>query len=81
MKLGDDGLKGIAEMAHPTNYTEIQRFLGVTGFFQCFIKTYARIARPLNNLLEAEASKWKAQPVDLPPEALEAFNTMKITNV
>ena len=77
MKPGDEGLKSIAEMAPPRNYTEIQRFLGATGFFQCFIKNYARIARPLNDLLEGEASKWKTQPVDLPPEAKEAFNLLK----
>ena len=76
MKLGDDGLKGIAEMAPPANYTEIRRFLGATGFFRCFIKNYARIAKPLNDLLEG--SKWRAQSVDLPPEALEAFDTLKM---
>ena len=32
MKLGDNGLRGIAEMAPPANYTEIRRFLGATGF-------------------------------------------------
>ena len=78
MKPGDDGLKGIAEMAPLANYTEIWRFLGATGFFQRFIKNYAQIAGPLSNLLEGEASKWKAQPVDLPPEALEAFNIVKM---
>ena len=78
MKLGDDGLKGIAEMAPLANYTEIRRFLEATGFLQHFIKNYAWIAGPLNNLLEGEASKWKAQPVDLPPEALEAFNILKM---
>ena len=31
MKPGDDGLKGIAEMGPPENYTEIWRFLGATG--------------------------------------------------
>ena len=30
MKPGDNGLRGIAEMAPPANYTEIRRFLGVT---------------------------------------------------
>ena len=40
MKLGDDGLKGIAEMAPPANYTKIERFLGVTRFFRHFIKNY-----------------------------------------
>ena len=52
MKPGDNGLKGIAEMAPPANYTEIQRFLGATGFFWHFIKNYAWIAKPLNDLLE-----------------------------
>ena len=37
MKPGDNGLRGIAEMAPPANYTEIRRFLGVTGFFWRFI--------------------------------------------
>ena len=78
MKPGDDGLKGIAEMAPPANYTEIRRFLGVTGFFRHFIKNYTWTAGPLNNLLEGEASKWKAQQVDLPPKALEAFNILKM---
>ena len=78
MKPGDDGLKGIAEMAPPANYTEIRRFLGVTRFFWCFIKNYARIAKPLNDLLEGEAIKWKTQPVDLPPEVKEAFEILKM---
>ena len=78
MKPGNDGLKGIVEMAPPVNYTEIWRFVGVTRFFWSFIKNYTQIARPLNELLEGEASKWKAQPVDLPPEALEAFNILKM---
>ena len=78
MKPGDDGLKGIAEMAPPANYTEIWRFLGVTGFFRHFIKNYARIAKPLNDIVEGEASKWKTQPVDLPPEAKEAFDILKM---
>ena len=44
MKPGDGGLKGIAEMAPPANYTEIRRFLGATKFFRRFIKNYALIA-------------------------------------
>ena len=77
MKPGEEGLRSIAEMAPPRNYTKIWRFLGATGFFWHFIKNYARIARPLNDLLEGEASKWKAQLVDLTPEAVEAFDLLK----
>ena len=36
------------------------------------------IARPLNDLLEGEASKCKTQLVDLPAEAKEAFNILKM---
>ena len=74
MKPREEGLKSIAKMAPPRNYTEIRMFLSATGFFRRFIKNYARIARPLNDMLEGEASKWKAQPVDLTPEAVEAFD-------
>ena len=78
MKPGDNGLRGIAEMAPPANYTEIRRFLGATGFFWRFIKNYTRIAKLLNDLLEGEASKWKTQLVDLPLEAKKAFNILKM---
>ena len=54
MKPGEEGLKSIAKMAPPQNYTEIRRFLGATGFFWRFIKNYAHIARPLDDLLEGE---------------------------
>ena len=77
MKPREEGLRSIAEMAPPWNYMEIRRFLGATRFFQRFIKNYAHIARPLNDLLEGKASKWKAQLVDLTPEAVEAFNILK----
>ena len=71
-------LKVIAEMAPPKTYTEIQHFTGMTGFFQWFIKGYSKIAKPLNNLLEGEASKLKAKEVELPPDALKAFEELKL---
>ena len=78
MKPGTLNLKGIAEMALPANYTEVQCFLGMTGFFGRFIKNYARIAKPLNDILEGEASKMKSEAITLPPEALEAFEQLKM---
>ena len=71
-------LKGIAEMAPPANYTEVRHFLGMTRFFQRFIKNYARIAKPLNDILEGEASKMKSEAVTLPPEVLEVFEQLKM---
>ena len=78
MKPGTLNLKGIAKMAPLANYKEVQCFLGMTGFFWRFIKNYARIAKPLNDILEGEASKMKSKAVTLSPEALEAFEWLKI---
>ena len=78
MKPGMANLKAIAEMALPKTYTEIRHFTGMTGFFQWFIKGYYKIAKPLNDLLEGEASKLKAEEVELPPDALKAFEELKL---
>ena len=78
MKPGTANLKAIAEMAPPKTYTEIRCFTGMTGFFWRFIKGYSKIAKPLNDLLEGEASKLKAEEVDLPPDALKAFEELKL---
>ena len=50
----------------------------MTGFFQGFIKGYSRIAKPLNDLLEGEASKLKSEELELMPEALKAFEELKM---
>ena len=78
MKPGNLNLKGIAEMAPLANYTEVQRFLGMTGFFWRFIKNYTRIAKPLNDILEGEASKLKSEAVTLPSDTLDAFEKLKM---
>ena len=65
MELGTEGLKGIAEITPPAMYTQVRKFLGATGYFRCFIKGYARIAKPLNDLLQGKNSKLKSQSLGL----------------
>ena len=65
-------------MALLANYTEVRCFLGMTGFFQRFIKNYACIAKPLKDILEGEASKMKSEAVTLPLEVLEVFERLKM---
>ena len=78
MRPGTDNVEGIAEMAPPTTYMGIRRFLGATGFYRRFIKGYAKIAQPLNDLISKEKSKLKGQEVKLTVEALDAFHELKI---
>ena len=49
----------------------------MTGFFWHFIKGYLKIAKPLNDLLDGEASKLKNEELELTPEALQAFEDLK----
>ena len=78
MKPGTANLKAIAEMASPMTYMGVRRFTRMTGFFRCFIKGYAKIAKPLNYLLGGEASKLKDEDLMLTPEALAAFEELKM---
>ena len=78
MKSGTANLKVITEMVPPRTYTGVRHFTGMTGFFRRFIKGYAKIAKPLNDLLEGEASKLKSKELELMLEALKAFEELKM---
>ena len=78
MKPGIGNLKGIAKMVPPTTATGIRRFLGATGFYRRFIKGYAKIAQPLNDLISDENSKLKNQTIEITVPALKAFHELKL---
>ena len=50
MKPGTANLKASTEIALPMTYTGVRCFTVMTGFFWHFIKGYAKIAKPLNDL-------------------------------
>ena len=44
-------LEALKSWPVPKNIQEVQSYLGFTGYYRRFMKNYARIARPLNDLL------------------------------
>ena len=78
MRPGIDNVQKIAEMAPLTTFTGIWHYLGATGFYRRFIKGYAKIAKPLQDLISDENSKLKKEEVLLTPEAFEAFQQWKV---
>ena len=70
-------LKAIAECAPPQTYTEIQAFLSLMGHYQKFIKGFACIAQPLNELLSGEGASRKSEQVSLLEDAVRALDSLK----
>ena len=78
MEAGTEGVEAIAKMAPPKTYTSIRQFLGTTGYFRRFIKGYAKIAKPLNDILSGTNSKLKGCLIRLPPSAIVVFQELKM---
>lgn len=71
IKMDSDKIKAIQDMKTPTKVLHIQQFLGLTGYYRHFIRNYAEIAAPLNNLVRKDV-KWKWTS-----ECEDAFNKLK----
>ena len=61
----------------PKTYTDIHSFTGVMGHYRRFIKEFTHIAAPLYDLTSGDNKDKKSEPMELSPEALEAFNILK----
>jgi hypothetical protein len=54
----------------PTKFTDVRGFLGLTGYYQKFVKNYGIIAKPLTSLLKLKNFVWT-------PKAEAAFSALK----
>jgi len=50
LKPNDDQVIAVKKYPTPTNVKEVQQFLGLTSYYCCFIKQFAKIAHPLHAL-------------------------------
>jgi RNase H-like domain found in reverse transcriptase len=50
VQMDDPKVEKVRNWRHPTNVTEVRKFLGFTGYYRYFIKDYSKIARPLLQL-------------------------------
>ncbi|MGL5480857.1 MAG: reverse transcriptase family protein, partial [Aeromonas veronii] len=66
-------VEAVRSVARPTTKTQVRAFLGLAGYYRCFIPHFASIASPLTDLTKKghpETLKWTA-------EAETAFRTLQ----
>ena len=60
IKMNDDKVQAILEWPTPKTVRGVRSFLGLANFYWRFIKDYAQVARPLNDLTRKDQSfEWK----------------------
>ena len=60
IKMNDDKVKAILEWPTPKTVRGVRSFLGLVNFYRRFIKNYAQVARPLNDLTKKDQTfEWK----------------------
>ncbi|MCP3663901.1 MAG: hypothetical protein GY696_15645, partial [Gammaproteobacteria bacterium] len=64
-------IENVRDRNAPTTVTEIQSFLGLTGYYRNFVQNYSRIARPMVDLTE------KGMPFLWGDYQQKAFETLK----
>ena len=74
----DPGLTStILAFQQPAAAKDVQAFLGLTGYYQRFIKNYAKIAGPLLKLIRSQQSASNNTQVQWNQDCTLAFNTLK----
>ena len=72
-----DNLKAITKYPEPIMYTAIKGFIGLVGYYKCFIKDFAKIADPLHEYARGDTAKKKKEMVVLNEVARDAFHKLK----
>lgn len=82
--IGSEGIKpnpqkieAIQKYPPPTTIKELRSFLGMMSYYRRFVKDFARIAKPLTNLLRGENNISSSRKIDLNETETNCFEKMK----
>ncbi|CAL9733436.1 unnamed protein product [Monosporozyma servazzii] len=70
-------VKCIEEWPTPNNYKDVQRFLGLCGYFRCFCQNFSTTAAPLRLYANQKTTEWGPKQ----QEAFETLNKFETKNI
>ena len=70
-------IEAVLQWPIPVTVTDVRSFLGLTNYYRRFLKGYAKIARPLTDLISGENADKKKAPVVWTSVCQEAFDQLK----
>lgn len=59
IRMDDSLVKAVEEWPTPTCEKDVQKFLGLSGYYRKFIRGYADIARPISDLIRSHRFRWE----------------------
>ena len=77
IRTGPKKVEAVHHWPVPVTMTDVRSFLGLINYYRRFLEGYAKIARPLNNLISRENADKKKALVVWTPKCQEAFEQLK----
>jgi len=72
IEMEEDKVAGVLNWLIPKMVRDVRKFLGLVNYYRQFVKDFAKLAQPLNNLIRKEKTwKWGV-------EQQEAFEQLKM---
>lgn len=71
IKVDTKNVASVVEWQRPTNVTEVRSFLGLAGYYRCFVQGFSIVAKPMTNLTK------KGVPFIWTKECEASFQTLK----
>jgi len=58
VEMEEDKVKGVLKWPIPQCVRDVRKFLGLANYYRCFVKDFAKVALPMNQLTRKD-KKWK----------------------